>query len=1146
MTSADDLVGSRLWEGVRLLQAYPDDRDPSRLDRAEELLRWVLRHGSRKARPGVAQNLSIVAVLRWESDPRRHHLDEAITLLRFALDTTDDPGLESLCRYQLATALRRHAGPDEVDEAVELFRRLVRPATGGQPDLDHLVGAAETLQARYRSDRRRSTDLAEAIDLYGRVLAVAAPDDPRRSGWLRTWSDGLVIRWETQSSEALVDETVDASRAMLDLHPAGVPGHAYCQFGLGEALLRRYRLGHDPVDLEESVVLLRQAAHATAPDDDDAVPIAVVLSEALMTGAGRAGDTAPLDVASAVLASTGAVDDADHPHHTAVLLQSAGARLMAYQLGGALPALDEAIGYARRALAAAGDDGTMNLTAAGGRLAEALRHRHQVTGEPADLDEAIDALRAVLTRPSNANRTAATVQLALCLLTRAETTRHTADPEHAVDLLGAELARLERDGAPDHHRRLTLRHLGAALMQLYRRRPEPETLARAADAYLAIPEGVDEGHPDSIAAIVDAAELAQIIHRETGDEASLDLAVGLSRRVLHLAGPTDPQRRVLVDKLGYALRKRYDARGEPADLRECIELMREATALFPAPHPGQMATRFSLVQALRAEHLRTGEPDTLREAQRVATVATEVPAAPVSRRVEAWAALGHVRASLGRWEAATDALATAVALLPRLASRDRLRVDQHHDLAGTAGLGGAAAASALTAGRPDRALELLEQGRGVLLSRRLTARGGLAELWLADAGLAREYVRLRREMDAPEPDPRGAYEDGRRRESEWTALLRRVRALPGLADFLRPATAAELLAGVGDEPVVVVTLSLYRCDALVLRRGRLTVLPLPELSIETAAANVDRLRTATGQAHDPGARARDRLAAQQVVREILDWLWRVAVRPVLDHLGFDAVADGSGVRPRLWWCPTGPTAFFPLHAAEPAAAVRDGALDRVVSSYTSTVEALRRLRSTPPTGRGGTRTYVVAMPETPGGFAALPAASREAATVAANRPDVEIDTGVAATRERVLRGLSSATHVHLACHALGDPHDPAMGRLLGHDHAEYPLTVDDIANLGLEHSQLAFLAACSTTRSTLDLADEAVHITGAFQIAGFRHVIGTLWETDDAASLEIVRRFYSVPAGRSPAYALHEAARALRDRYRLAPTLWATHVHLGP
>ncbi|WP_089158368.1 CHAT domain-containing protein [Micromonospora sp. NBS 11-29] len=1136
MASDHDLVGARLWEGIRLVQAYQVDRDLRRLDRAEELLRWVLRQASHAAKPGIAQNLSIVAVLRWERDPQRRHLDEAVALLRFALDgAAGEPGLATLCRYQLATALRRYAGPDELDEAIDLFRRLVRPVVGGPPDLEHLVGAAEALQARYRS-AGRPTDLAEAVELYGRVLAAASPVDPRRRGWLRTWGNDLAIRWGSEGSEALLDEMVEVWRAMLHRHPDGMPDHAHCQYGLGEVLLRRYRLGHDPVDLEEAVVLLHQAARATAPDDDDAAPIAVVLSEALMARAGVTGDTANLDAASAVLAATDAVDDTAHPHHVAVLLQLIGVRLAAYRIGGAVAALDQAIGYGRRALAAAGDGGSLNVTAA-----------REVGGEPADLDKAIDVLRPVLAGPADGNHTSAVVQLAACLLTRAQTTRHTADCEYAVALLRAELARLARHGGPDHHRRSALRQLGAALMQLYRRRPEPAILTEAADAYLAIPEGIDERHPDAIAAVVDAADLAQVVHQETGDVVSLDFAVGLFRRVLALAGPADPQRHVLVDKLGYALRKRYDAGGDPADLRECVEVMREAVSLFPARHPGQMESRFSLVQALRAEHLRTGEPGTLREAERVATVATEVRAAPVSRRVEAWAMLGHVRASLGRWAEATEALATAVALLPRLASRDRLRVDQHHDLAGTAGLAGAAAAIALTAGQPERALELLEQGRGVLLSRRLTARDGLAALWLADPELAREYVRLRREMDAPEPGGPGAepsaYPGSRDREAEWAALLRRVRALPGLAGFLRPATASELLAGVGGEPVVVISPSLYRCDALVLRHGRLAVLPLPELTMEAATAAVDRLRAATARAHDAGVRARDRLAAQQTVREILDWLWRVAVRPVLDHLGFPVVADGA--RPRLWWCATGPMAFFPLHAAEPVAG-RDGALDRVVSSYTPTVEALRRLRSAHSDGPGDTRTYVVAMPETPGGFAALPAAPREAEAVAATRTDVEVDTGPTATRERMLRGLAAATHVHLACHALGDPHDPSMGRLLNHDHAEHPLTVGDIADLGLTDSHLAFLAACSTARSTPALADEAVHITGAFQIAGFRHVIGTLWETDDAASLEIARRFYAAPADRPEAYALHTAARALRDRYRRTPTLWATHVHLGP
>jgi len=40
---------------------------------------------------------------------------------------------------------------------------------------------------------------------------------------------------------------------------------------------------------------------------------------------------------------------------------------------------------------------------------------------------------------------------------------------------------------------------------------------------------------------------------------------------------------------------------------------------------------------------------------------------------------------------------------------------------------------------------------------------------------------------------------------------------------------------------------------------------------------------------------------------------------------------------------------------------------------------------------------------------------------------------------------------------------------------------------------LAYLSACSTAVTGPELADESVHIVSAFQLAGYQHVIGTLW-----------------------------------------------------
>lgn len=123
-----------------------------------------------------------------------------------------------------------------------------------------------------------------------------------------------------------------------------------------------------------------------------------------------------------------------------------------------------------------------------------------------------------------------------------------------------------------------------------------------------------------------------------------------------------------------------------------------------------------------------------------------------------------------------------------------------------------------------------------------------------------------------------------------------------------------------------------------------------------------------------------------------------------------------------------------------------------------------------------------------------------------------------------------------------------------HDHATAPLTLSDIARLRLPDAELAYLSACETTSARREFADEALHITGAFHMAGFTHVVGTLWAVADDTSLEVSDRFYAAFGTAHPfpgrsAHALREAVRGIRDHaegVRENPSLWAPYIHVGP
>jgi CHAT domain-containing protein len=227
--------------------------------------------------------------------------------------------------------------------------------------------------------------------------------------------------------------------------------------------------------------------------------------------------------------------------------------------------------------------------------------------------------------------------------------------------------------------------------------------------------------------------------------------------------------------------------------------------------------------------------------------------------------------------------------------------------------------------------------------------------------------------------------------------------------------------------------------------------------------------------------------------------------------------------------------LLPLHAA----GLPEGpsALDRVVSSYAPTIRALlqsRRARRSTAKGRlAVTMRYTEGLPE-------LPATADEAAHLRA----VRLADGEA-TAAAVLQALPEAAWVHFACHASGRPDRASASGLHLHDRV---LHVPEISRARPRGGELAYLSACSTGRGGYFQADEAVHLASAFQLAGYRHVIATLWPVNDQVAAMAARRFYRLlgddPGG--AAAALHDVARHLRRRFPDDPRVWAAFVHSGP
>lgn len=549
---------------------------------------------------------------------------------------------------------------------------------------------------------------------------------------------------------------------------------------------------------------------------------------------------------------------------------------------------------------------------------------------------------------------------------------------------------------------------------------------------------------------------------------------------------------------------------------------------------------------------------------------------PTARFENARLALGHAMESR-RWDRAADAAAVALDVLPLLTSRALDRDDRQEALRramlgrryimatsqqGAAGLpdqitgtslGRTGCAVAIAAGRNEQAMTLLEQGRAVLMSQDLEARTDVSYLAEVLPEAATRFAAVSERMLRAESGGAGE-ESARVREQhtvaeEWRRLLTDIRAHPEFERFLLPPTEQQLRDEAAQGPIAMINIDPLRCDALVATQQGVRHVPL-DVTEGRLADTAQEFLAAVGMDRDS---PHEQEQAREVIFSTLEWLWDTVAEPVLDAAGLTAPLPHDTPRqaiPRLWWSASGPLAHLPLHAAgyqrKSHLAKRRSVLDRVASSYTPSVRALRHARQAAAHGTAGGSYLAVAQPT--GGGSAAGASAREVASVAQVLTGLRTLDGPDATPARVLAELPAAALVHFACHGVSDAENPASSRL---SLTGGPLSVAEISRQRLPHAQLAMLLACHTAR-TNRLPDEAIHLASAFQVAGFPQVIGALWEAADPASARLTDQFYRSVRGygsgvdvRHASRALHEIVHGLRTRYAKSPAVWAPYVHTG-
>ncbi|MCB5167761.1 CHAT domain-containing protein [Streptomyces bambusae] len=1165
------------------------------------------------ARPVLLRSLGDALKLRFEHGWVAADIDEAVGVLRERLDLCTRRGDDAdtaVAAYDLGHALlsrhRHTADPADADAAVAAARLSVRVRAGaaGSDRGVPLCLLGEALSARHRLTGA-AADNEEAVAALTEACALLAGYHPAaRAKCHSELGHALAHRFERTDEPADVDAALAAYRTAVEVGPDRSE-IAVDASHVGGQYLRRFGRTGNADDLAQALDWHRRAARSLRGDRDRHAPqVLLNLGRALQTAYEQSGETALLDEAvqrmEAAVPAGGPQGPAD-----AVGLSSLGALLTRRAERSGVPAdLDRAVGLTRRAAAALPEghpERAVHLT----NLSSSLLARYKRTGARADVEEAVRVCRQAVEIASRTDRAQLAVpltNLGSALLRRYEASGARPDLEEAVEANRAAVRAVPAGSAdgPTYRNNLCITLLGLA-ERTGEARWLDEAVAAGREALAAEPAG----HPLRPTLLSNLAMALLGRHRRGRDRADREEALTHLRAAVAGLPEAHPLRAKYLANLSRALRDRFTVEHlpqDPGDLLDAVPqlvLGRGARRRFAGAYP-------DLVEAIGAaeESVRLTPVDDLQRAAHVSQLAwllvvravlgrsrsalrrafgyyreaTELATAPVKIRFRAARAWGVAALGTEQWGQALDAHRAAVAELPLLAWHGLDRADRLDALGRAAGVAGDAAAVALTAGRPEEALQLLEQGRGVLLAQALEARDDLSRLREQAPALAARMGEVRALLDAAEdpgaelPGDPAAAERRRDLATEMDALLAEARALPGLSDFLRPPDPRRLLSAAAGGPVVVVNTSALRCDALIVTRAGLRTVPLPDLRLEgpggvteRAAALLDALAAAGGS---PTAAWR----AQRVLTGTLGWLWDAVAAPVVAELASVAGPPSDpSVPPRLWWCPTGLLSLLPLHAAGhygpgggdagpgPSLPGPRNLPDRYVCSYTTTLRALVAARSGgtagPRSGAPGTggRLLAVDASHSPG-LPVLPHAREEAGRVAGRVPGATLLAGEGASRRAVLDALPDHGFLHFSGHGSQDPADSAGGALYCHDHAGAgPLTASDIARLRLSGARLAFLSACETARGSAGLPDEAVHLAGALQLAGFGHVVAAQWVVGDASALRAVAEFYEglalpgaagLDADRA-ARALHAAVQGLREAGE-HPLWWAAYVHTGP
>ncbi|TDL24426.1 hypothetical protein BD410DRAFT_852758 [Rickenella mellea] len=935
---------------------------------------------------------------------------------------------------------------------------------------------------------------------------------------------------------------------------------------LGAQLLRRYELHGDIGDLQLAIRYLERAVHLTPEGHPDRPSRLAKLGISLTTRFKALGEIA--DIEQAILKNELAVrlttdGDLDTPKFLCCLGTSFFER---FKRLGDMADIEQAVVNHKRAVQLS-PDGPQDKPNCLFNLGNSYLMRFDRLGQIEDVEQAvIFHERAVqLTSDGDLDKPNRLSSLGCSLLLRFERLGEIVDIERSVSN-HEQAVQLASDGHPEKARFLS--NLGNSFDRRFGRLGEMTDVEKAILSNEGAIELTPDGNPRKPEYFSRAGNSYWKRFDRLRQATDIEKATFNHNCAVQLLPDRHPFKPMYLSNLGNCYWTRFEFLGEIADLDQAIFNQERAVQLTPDGHREKPYQLNNLGNSLSSRHLKTGRYEDLLESIAAYRTSAHLPYGPPSARLYAankWAWLARrERSRHPSHPPVLDAYKVAFDLL-HLVAWVGLSIDsRHHEILAASSLACNAAAAAISENDPQLALTWLEQGRSIVWGQILQLRTPFDELRQAHPRLAAELTQISEQLEhgtsgdhfTINGSGEGAVQKYRQLARDWDRIVGEVRQKPDFERFLMPKLFSELRHAARNGPVVILNVSEYGCDALIIESlsQNLHHVPLETFSYQKAQSLRQSLHDVLSHQclRNRHASAEplfsDDFGGDNAFLPILAELWKSVVKPVLDHL--ESLQDKYL---RITWCPTGPLAFLPVHAAglySPDGTSSNSLPDIAISSYTPTLTALLRnsQHATPDTSEF--KLLAVIQASSPG-TAPLPGTLEELRIIRNHVSDQssQILQGGSATTSNVLSAMEECSWVHLACHGVQDISSPMESGLLLQDGR---LNLSKIIQKQLHHAEFVFLSACQTATGDETRPEEAVHLAAGMLLAGYRGAVATMWSIRDDDAPFVADKVYARllndgrPNGSKGAEALHLAILELRKKPGGCQfSSWVPFVYMG-